>query len=127
MKNIIWGLGLIGALAGCATTPADPTTMYIAQKPLICKDKAQCDIFWQRAQAWVGNNSGYKIQTVSDSIIQTYGPLNAKVELAHLVTKVPNNDGSAQIFIKSNCANMFGCQPDRFVSIARFKTFVSGE
>lgn len=111
-------------MLGCASKPIDPAVMSAAETPLICSNKAECDIYWQRAQVWVGNNSGYRIQTVTDSIIQTYGPMGQKVELAFNVSKNPGNDGSARIMIAAACDNMFGCRPNKFEAIAAFKQFV---
>jgi len=94
--------------------------------PLLCATKAQCDTYWQRAQAWIAANSSWKIQIATDSIIQTYGPGGAKVDLAYLVTRLPNEDGSARIAIKPDCDNVFRCYPTKTDAIVAFKRFVRG-
>lgn len=100
--------------------------MTEANEPLLCANKAQCDTYWQRAQVWVSTHSGYKVQTATDAIIQTYGPFGAKVELAHQVLRLPNENGSARIIIKSNCDNIFGCHPEPYRAAVDFKRFVRG-
>jgi hypothetical protein len=125
MKKIAMTATLLGLLAGCAT-PINPSTRYDAERPLICIDNAECNTYWQRAQVWVSMHSGYKIQTVSDAVIQTYGPFGHKVELAYSVSRLPRGDGSAQILIKPSCDNMFGCNPNIYEAVVSFKGFVRG-
>lgn len=123
MKKIIV-LCVCCALLGCVSAPVTPEILAAANEPLLCADKKQCDFYWQRAQVWVSGNSGYKIQTVTDALIQTHGPFGSKVELAHKIVRAPNEDGSARILISSACDNMFGCQPSRESAAANFKRFV---
>lgn len=111
-------------LSACATAGPDPYTLAELQSPFICENKAQCDLFWQRAQVWIAQNSTYKIQTATDTVIQTYGPLGSRVDLAFQITRIPNADGSAQIKMSAGCANIFGCRPDKFGAILEFRGFV---
>lgn len=120
-------IGAIASLAGCATHGPDPHTLSLLQQPLLCSDKAQCDLYWQRAQIWIANNSTYKIQTATDSVITTYGPMGTRVDLAFQATKIPNVDGSAQIKLAAGCNNIFGCQPDKYQSILRFREYIRGQ
>src|SRR3954447_6821541 len=67
-EHLISGLLLAVAaavLSGCAQTPvyselANPASA----EPVLCVGKVQCDVYWQRAQAWVANNSEYRLQTI---------------------------------------------------------------
>jgi hypothetical protein len=111
-------------LSSCAITPDNPAASAEATEPLLCPDKSTCDAYWQRAQAWIAANSAWKIQTASDAIIQTFGPAGARDDLAYLVTRVPNNDGSARIFIGAQCANTIRCYPSKTEAIIAFKRFV---
>lgn len=44
------------AAAGCSTQgQVDPDVMQIATTPLTCSNKTECDVWWQRAQAWVAS------------------------------------------------------------------------
>ena len=110
------------ALGGCAT-PVDEATIAVAKKPLLCKDKAQCDLYWSRAQAWVASSSDYRIQNVTDTLITTYGPTGPLWRTAYQIVRVANVDGSARITIEPLCS-MYGCRPDANVASAAFKRYV---
>lgn len=115
-------------LAGCATVP-DPmstTERHEAHSPIACTSKAQCDVMWQRAQVYVANHAGFKMQTVSDSIISTFGPANISgltTKLAWTVTRLPTMSGGASITARADCANLW-CYPDPDNSLLEFRRFV---
>jgi hypothetical protein len=114
-------------LAGCSTQgQVSGNTMEQATAPLTCTNKAECDAWWARAQVWVSNHSEYKLQTVTDSIIQTAGPSGGKRALAYQITKTPSNEGTATIGFAAHCDNMFGCEPNPWEAGASFKQFVRG-
>ncbi len=122
MRLLLFVLAL--ALVGCVSVTTNRTIVDEATTPLVCANAAQCDTYWKRAQAWVATNSTYwKIQTVSDAIIQTYGP-STSVFLAYTVTREQHQDGSARIVVNPHCGNPFGCSKDRLVEAAAFKRFV---
>lgn len=113
------------SLYGCAT-PEDPRAVAIANTPLTCSDKQQCDEYWAKAQIWVTHHSEFRIQAVTDNIISTYGPAPNDLRIAYEVDKIPNGDGSATIEISATCGmTMFPC---RNISTARadFKLSVRG-
>lgn len=116
----------ITLLSGCGQMPAsgDPSASPASAEPVLCIDKAQCDVYWQRAQAWVANNSGYRLQTVTDTIIETYGPLAARTGLAFRITKVPDDKEGARIYALPVCGNAFGCSPTPADALIAFKWFV---
>ena len=117
----------ITLLAGCSTTgQISGETMEQATAPLTCTNKAECDAWWARAQVWVINHSEYKLQTVTDSIIQTDGPSGGKRALAYQITKTPSNEGTATIGFAAHCDNMLGCEPNPWKAGADFKQFVRG-
>lgn len=118
------GTILLALLTGCATVQVDPSVETEARAPLICKDKAQCDYYWQRAQVWIAQNSHYRIQSVTDTVISTFGPVRSDTRYAYQVVRVPKSDGSAQITIGGACDNIFGCSSDLFSDIVHFKRFV---
>ena len=97
----------------------------MSSNPVLCVGKAQCDIYWQRAQAWVANNSEYRLQTVTDTVIETQGPLLARSALAFRVTRVPDDKDGARIVVVAACANAFGCNPESSVAVTAFKHFVT--
>jgi hypothetical protein len=119
---------LLGALVlgGCATAPDDPASNPEAAAPLACINKAQCDLYWQRAQAWIAANSAYRVQNVTDTVIQTYGPIGATFDLAYTVVKTPSADGSGRIAFICACGNLIRCEPTKTQATIEFKRFVKG-
>lgn len=111
-------------LAGCATRQIDPQSQREMQTPLVCKNAVQCDTWWKLAQVWVTQNSGYRIQTVTDSIIVTFGPIHSEMELAFTVTKSPRSDGSSEIVVRASCGNIFGCRPDAVDAVVAFNRYL---
>ena len=107
-------------LSGCSQMPAPSE----AAEPVLCTSKAQCDVYWQRAQAWVANNSEYRLETVTDTVLETYGPLAGRTGLAFRITKVPDDKEGARIYVLPACSNAFGCSPTPAAAITDFKRFV---
>nr|WP_025598114.1 hypothetical protein [Burkholderia sp. WSM2230] len=120
------GAAAVGA-AGCSTRgQVDPDVMQIATTPLTCSGKAQCDLWWQRAQTWVTNNSKYKVEAATDTLIQTAGPDGGKRALAYQITRAPNPDGTATIGFAAHCDGSLGCKPNPWEAGADFKEYVRG-
>ncbi len=86
--------------------------------------KAECDTWWARAQVWVTNNSEYRIQMITNSIIQTAGPSSGKRALEYQVTLTPTNDATATIGFAVHCDSLLGCDPNPWAAGADFKQFV---
>jgi hypothetical protein len=115
----------LGVLAGCASQDqVSSTTMEQATQPLTCMSKAECDAWWARAQVWVTNHSEYKIQTVTNSVIQTAGPSSGKRALAYQITMTPTNEATATIGFAAHCDSPLGCDPNPWEAGADFKQFV---
>lgn len=124
MKRILLIL-LCATAAACSTRgQVNPDVMQIATAPLTCSDKAQCDLWWQRAQDWVRSHSKYEVQTATDTLIQTSGPGGGKRLLAYEITKTANNDGTATIGFAAHCDSSLGCKPNPWEAGAAFKQFV---
>jgi hypothetical protein len=96
----------VALMAGCAAPGQD----YLPD-PVLCVSAAQCSAMWSRAQVFVTQRSGYRLQIVSDSVIQTFGPMRGDVGLAFTVTQEHATDGSGVIRMRAMCGNMFGCVP----------------
>ncbi|WP_447577341.1 hypothetical protein [Achromobacter kerstersii] len=122
MKTSIIVLATAAALAGCAHQ-VDSSVRTRAEAPLVCAEP-QCGRYWDAAQTWLVQNSSYKLQTVTTSVIQTYGPTPNSPLLAYTIIKEPGQYGTYSIKIAANCANMFGCQPNALHSIAAFKDYM---
>ena len=117
---------LAGVLSGCAETPTvgGSAASATSAEPVLCVGKLQCDAYWQRAQAWVANNSAYRLQTVTDTVIETAGPAAARTGLAFRITRVPDNQDGARIFVLAACGNAVGCSPASSDAVIAFKRFV---
>jgi hypothetical protein len=110
MKRAILVLPISILMAGCATTPQMSAEERAHKlQPVACKDKAQCDLYWQRSQIWLAKNSRYRIQLANDTLIQTYGPSNSSVDLAYTIVRDNAADGSAQLRMRAGCDNWMGC------------------
>ena len=115
----------VATLSSCSQVRfSEPTANPESADPVLCASKAQCDVYWQRAQAWVANNSQYRLHTTSDVVIETDGPVPTQTGLAFRITKVPDNIGGARIYAVSACSNVFGCSPAPTEGVAAFKRFV---
>ena len=115
------------AAAGCSTQgQVDPDVMQIATTPLTCSNKTQCDVWWQRAQAWVTSHSKYKIESSTDTLIQTGGPDGGKRALAYQITRAANPDGTSTIGFAAHCDGSMGCKPNPWEAGADFKQYVRG-
>lgn len=124
MKKVV-ALFLGGlVLSGCTANKIDPALKAEAAKPLICENEKQCDLYWKRSQFWLANNSAWKIDTATDTLISTHNPAEYDPRLAYQVSKMPSEDGSSRIYIKPYCNNIFGCQPEPYSAVVSFKTFV---
>lgn len=100
------------SIAGCAAPQGSMVSEDEQNNldPVICYEAKHCDAMWQRAQIWVINNAGYKIQIANDTVIQTYGPLRGdSYGLAFTVTKAPRGKGFFEIDSRASCGSNAGC------------------
>jgi len=100
--------------------------MQIATTPLTCSNKVECDAWWQRAQTWVTSHSKYKVESATDTLIQTSGPDGGKRALAYQITRAANPDGTATIGFAAHCDGSLGCKPNPWEAGADFKQYVRG-
>jgi hypothetical protein len=78
--------------------------------------------------AWVSRNSEWKIQTQTDSLVQTFGPSDRNsTASAFVVNKIPIGGERYEITMRSACTNMFGCVPEPLILKAHFTSYVFGE
>ena len=117
-------LGCLLLLGACASTGGDdPSLNPQAMAPVGCVDRTQCELYWQRARVWISSNSYYRVQLSTDSVIETYGPLAGRMELAYRVLKIPDGAGGARITVTAECGNVFRCDPTVTDAILAFKRF----
>lgn len=100
------------ALAGCAQI-AGPQFEARKQEVLAtrpqCAGAEQCAAMWEAAQLWVVKNAGYKIQTITSVLIETYNPAQSSSSLAVRVVREPLGGGRYVLTASLWCANLFGC------------------
>lgn len=118
---------LAAMLTGCVMPPTMQTAapyeqweMDEANKPVECVGAAQCAAVWRAAQVWVINNSGFKIQVVSDAIIQTYNAPNYSTNWAFTVTREPRGGDVERLFIVPSCGAAPLCRLSGWRMTARF-------
>jgi len=77
-----------------------------------CEGQSECEVKWGRAIQYVLDNSSFRIQQQTDSLIQTAGPSSInQFDIAMLVSKVPLGDGKYRFDLRAGCDNAFGCNP----------------
>lgn len=106
--SLVWAIVVIASLllGGCATFPPSATAWVSCQGQ-------RCDVLWSRAQVWIANYSAYRIQIANENIIQTYGPLEGRGDVAYSVTKERQADGGFKIYVRGHCyATVYGCFSD---------------
>ncbi len=117
----------VALATGCANqSPERQALMSEAQRTVpVCEGERDCAAKWEAAQLWVVRNAGFKIQTVTSVLIQTFNASNHSIYLAATITKEPQGGGRYRILSSFSCANMFGCSPDPAKAIVEFNRFVS--
>ena len=113
-SRIVGIIAILGgvALSGCIPPVPPVTSDEIAEmdkKVPVCKGDADCKAKWEAAQLWVVHHAGRKIQTVTDVLIETYGPGRDgnSSAIAARVTKEPIGDGSYRVTVTLECANPY--------------------
>lgn len=113
-------LGMV--LAGCASPEQlarqqEQRERFLASRPL-CQGPRQCEAMWAAARNWVTSGCGMKIQTMTDSFIETFGSIDTR--LACRVTKDPVPEGGYRFEVTTGCGNVFGCFPDPWAAAFDF-------
>jgi hypothetical protein len=117
----IIGFGML--VCACASSQVQQTL----PQPVICTAGVDCDAKWSRAVAWIATNSNLKIQTQTETVVQTAGAVRSEPTPAFTVTKVARGDGRYEITFNGGCGNATRCVPTIPESRARFTEFVLGD
>ena len=99
-------------LAGCATSAEIVTALEPARdmpSEVRCSDP--CTDEWQRAQFWLTTYARLRLQTVTDVVLETYGPGENEAVRGFSVTREPIGGGEFVIRIAQHCGNILGCNP----------------
>ncbi|WP_200888011.1 hypothetical protein, partial [Shewanella sp. ECSMB14102] len=89
-------------LASCATTPSADIQAKRAQLEAttpVCIDEKDCKAKWEAAQLWIVRNAGFKLQIVTDVLLQTYNATGGSPSLAVQATKEPIGGGKYKILV----------------------------
>jgi hypothetical protein len=122
-KTVLTAPLVIAGLYGCAVQqdPAVQAKIDEIQRTIpTCSSEKECNAKWETAQLWVVKNAGYRIQTATSVLIQTFNATGTRVELAAQVTKEPQGGGRYQFVAKVWCDNMFVCSPNRLDALLDF-------
>lgn len=111
-------LAILGALAltGCAQQPVGPPPA-LSPAP-VCSSKPQCDAMWSEALVQIQNVSGMRIQTATDTYVQTFNPTDFG-RMGGSARLVPHPNGTSSIeatFTCSYCGNLAYSGLNLFIS-----------
>ena len=122
MKRI-FVLWLVVAVVGCATRKEPLSDYDLAElaEPLECKGVVECGRLWRKAQAWVVQNAGYKIQSATDAYLQTYNAQSYSSNWAMQLTRMPIGPDTERINLDPSCGPTPLCKEDSSLIIARFR------
>lgn len=128
MMKKLFGLMSLILASGCASTP-DPQRQALIDEinrtiPT-CAGVDDCNAKWEASQLWVARNANYKIQTVTNVLIETYNPAPNSPSLAARVIKEPLGGGKYRLLVTMWCDNIFGCTPDAHVKALEFNKAVA--
>lgn len=126
-KRLLATIIAAATLGGCAVTPSPERQAMIDKinrTVPTCSGTDDCNAKWEAAQLWVVHNSGYKIQTATGVLIETYNPSKSSPNIAARVTKEPQGGGTYRILVSVWCDNIFGCRPDAYQSALDFNRVV---
>ena len=100
------------ALCSCITAEQQASVAE-PPKPITCRAGPDCDTKWSRANSWVTEHSKYKIETSSDSLIQTSGPstFDTDPSPSYKITKITMGPGEYTIAFTGGCDSIFSCTP----------------
>jgi len=117
---------LATALSACSTmTPEQRAAVQndLNANTPVCTEQRQCEGMWSAARNWVTSSCGMKIQTMTDTFIETYNSTDTST--ACRVTKDPRAAGGYAFNVAVSCGNMFGCVPDSVSQIRSFEATVN--
>jgi predicted small lipoprotein YifL len=123
IQIILASLLLLAACASKGHMPAPPSDIDIidAKISVRCASKEQCDRWWRATQVWVVKNSGYTIQIVTDTILQTFNAAPDSSAWAFQITRSPDLGGGEIFEINGSCGRLAACSPVYETVIADFK------
>jgi hypothetical protein len=125
--------------AQCATHGMHPDSTYYLQcraqlgaarvqtKPgqIRCQVGPDCDEKWARANKWVTDDLGLKIQTKTDVLIKTVqSPQDTRMLVVTITKNTTWQSGVNEIDFVGNCSSILSCIPSVAESRVRFASFL---
>lgn len=127
MKRVIFCAALCCMGAGCATLPNAQSRALdaeIARTTPHCLGDRPCKAAWEGARNWVLANCPMKIQTITNTYIQTYNTGQYSAEIECSVSKTMDPRGGNTITLTLGCNNIFGCDPGPRHATLSFNRYV---
>jgi hypothetical protein len=123
-------VGLL-ALTGCAgikqvNLESQQALQRVSDTAPTCSTEKECTTKWDAAQYWVSSNAGYKIQTASSAVIETYNPTRRSREMAMKVLKEPLGEGKYALKITAFCNSAIGCKRRPEWVMQEFNDYING-
>ena len=126
VKSVVATVIASSVLFGCATSPEMQAKQAEFRRTIpTCSGTEDCNAKWEAAQLWVVRNAGWKIQTQSSVLIETYNAVGSSPRIAVRVTKEPLGGGKYQFIVNVWCDNIFGCQPDSWGAALDFNRHIA--
>jgi hypothetical protein len=125
--GIATAITLAISLVGCASSSSPELQMKRAELERttpICSGEQDCAAKWDAAQLWIVHNAGYKLQTTTNVLLQTYNATGGSPSLAVQVTKEPLGGGRYKLAVSVSCDNIFGCVPNQWDAALSFNAAV---
>lgn len=82
---------------------------------------------WRRAQFWIARTSAYKLQVISDTVLETYGAKNGSTGWAFGATREPLQDGAEEISLSPSCGSYPQCTDNPVALRADFARYVTAK
>ena len=119
-------------LVGCETIPGQTEVDRLSAQARVndsvptCATQQECQNKWDAAQAWLSKNAGFKIQTSSNAVVETYNSPEGSMEMAMKIIKEPIGDGKSKISLTVGCGNwLLGCNRNPNEAMQAFNDYVN--
>jgi hypothetical protein len=112
-------------LGGCAASK-HPDRGRSGQVAATCADKAECDLLWRRAQAWVELNTKRPVNNATDWMIITEPPGTFDASPTLEIKRWADPKGGGEIRIDSFCSSLLPCIPGKDEVLREFSWALGG-
>lgn len=121
MRNLFLVTSALAALTGCAA----PAPLVTRPEPVLCINRGQCDAMWSRAQLFVVQKTTFRLQIVTESVIETHGPITPyDTALGFTITRELAADGSGIIRLATRCGQAAQCLPSPTLAGQQFREYL---